>query len=87
MPYIKQEDRKELDLLIKALCDTITTGGELNYTITKLVLDYSKHNTNFRSYGNYAEALGHLEASKLEFYRRAISPYEDSKIVENGDVY
>jgi len=31
--------------------------------------------------------IGALEACKLEFYRRAVVPYEDKKIKENGDVY
>lgn len=33
------------------------------------------------------DALGALECCKLEFYRRVAAPYEDSKIISNGDVY
>jgi len=32
-------------------------------------------------------ALGAIECAKLEFIRRVVSPYEDAKIVANGDVY
>lgn len=32
-------------------------------------------------------AKGAIECAKLEFVRRVVSPYEDQKILENGDVY
>ena len=32
-------------------------------------------------------AIGALEAAKLEFYRRVVAPYEDQKMLDNGDVY
>jgi hypothetical protein len=31
--------------------------------------------------------VGALEACKLEFYRRVVTPYEENKMKENGDVY
>lgn len=31
--------------------------------------------------------IGALENSSSELYRRKIAPYEDKKIIENGDVY
>ena len=31
--------------------------------------------------------MGALECAKLELYRRVAAPYEDVKIMENGDVY
>jgi len=33
-----------------------------------------------------AFAMGVLSAITEEFYRRKVAPYEDEKIVENGDV-
>jgi hypothetical protein len=30
--------------------------------------------------------ISEVECAKLEFYRRVVSPYEDEKIKENGDV-
>lgn len=39
------------------------------------------------SYQTYNDMLGALECAKLELYRRKISPYEDTKIELNGDVY
>ena len=38
-------------------------------------------------YAALAEAVGVIETAKLELYRRVAAPYEDDKIVENGDVY
>lgn len=40
---------------------------------------------------NHADAVEHIiaafECAKLEFYRRMAAPYEDTKIVQNGDCY
>lgn len=77
MPYIKQIDRSI------AYCAPINPG-ELNYTITKVVDGYLGLEPN---YAKFAEAVSALECAKLELYRRLIAPYEDKKIIENGDVY
>jgi hypothetical protein len=57
--------------------------GTLNYMITKLVHWWLGDNPN---YERYNAAIGVLECAKLELYRRKVSPYEDEKIKENGDV-
>ena len=59
------------------------TPGELNYVLTRIVLSYLPAKPGYTAYN---EVLGVLEAVKLELYRRAIAPYEDTKITENGDV-
>jgi hypothetical protein len=94
MPYIKNEFRKELDSEVETLGQAILKlyqsgcggrDGLMNYAITRLLLQiYPKDKEN---YHDYNEALGALEACKLEYYRRAISPYEEMKRFENGDVY
>jgi hypothetical protein len=38
------------------------------------------------SYSKIAIITGVLENVKQEFYRRAAAPYEDKKILQNGDV-
>jgi hypothetical protein len=38
------------------------------------------------SYVKIAMITGVLENIKQEFYRRVASPYEDKKILENGDI-
>jgi hypothetical protein len=57
--------------------------GTLNYIITRLVHWYLGDKPN---YERYNAAIGVLECAKLELYRRKVSPYEDEKIKENGDV-
>jgi len=81
MPYIKEESRPKLDRIVEQLPEELK-AGELNYFITKTLLA-----TKPQSYTDYNALVGVLECVKLEFYRRAISTYEDGKMVENGDVY
>jgi len=89
MPYIDGEAREDLD---NALSDLGTAflwyreknPGFLNYVLTRLILRWLGNNPN---YAKYNEAVGVLECVKLEFYRRAVSAYEDEKINQNGDVY
>lgn len=81
MPYIKPQKRAWL--LDKY--EDPENAGELNFLITAVVIEYLLMNKE--SYQSYNDALGALEGAKLELYRRKIAPYEDKKIVENGDVY
>ena len=88
MPYIKKADRKKfengLEYLTANLSDKVSNPGELNYVITKLILNYaSPSGTNYQVLN---DVLGALEGAKLEFYRRVVSKYEDEKIAANGDV-
>ena len=80
MPYISQHARS----LLKAGRQPETLG-ELNYVITSLCLDWLSEFEG--GYGTYAAIVGMLETVKLELYRRAVVPYEEAKIQENGDVY
>jgi len=82
MPYISEEQRKKLI----PKCESYpTSSGDLNFQITCLVLEYIKYNGS--SYKQMNDVVGALESAKLEFYRRLVSPYEDKKIKDNGDVY
>lgn len=60
-------------------------GGELNYLITKLVDSFIMGKG--LSYAAINEAIGALECAKLELYRRIAAPYEETKAMENGEVY
>lgn len=80
MPYVKQDVRELLDGGYQP-----QNVGELNYVITGLCNRYV--DTFDASYKIYNDIIGVLECAKQEFYRRAVSPYEDNKIKENGDVY
>ena len=79
MPYITQKDKEALDK------DGPKTTGQLNFTFTKIIQFYLSRKG--MSYSSFNDVIGALEACKLEFYRRVVSPYEDNKIKENGDVY
>jgi len=77
MPYIKQERR-----------ETITTpenSGELNYMITKLIIQYLQNKD--LNYQTCNDIVGALDNAKDEFKRRVQNNYEEDKIKENGDVY
>ena len=90
MPYIRDVNRKQIDEALQKFCDSLPHGintleeGEINYTITRLLLMSLPPVVKYR---DYERIIGRLEAVKLEFYRRAVSPYEDKKKEENGDVY
>jgi hypothetical protein len=79
MPYIKIERRSELNCGARCL-----TAGELNYELTRDVLEYLNGDYNYQRIN---DAIGALECCKLELYRRLVVPYETKKILENGDVY
>jgi len=81
MPYIKQSDRELLDEENRGAL----TAGELNYLLTRCIDEYlGDHGL---SYQTCNDIVGALENCKLEFVRRIVSPYEDTKIKERGDVY
>jgi len=88
MPYIKKEERQELDKLLQPLIDFLKTkgteevDGQINYVFTRVLASLYKPR-----YFNYNRAMGVLECIKQEFYRRVVAPYEDKKKEENGDVY
>jgi len=92
MPYIKKSQRKVidtyLDKLIEQLKQMTNNGKENNgivtYVIYKLMVSLYGH--SLARYENMSNALKILESAKLEFYRRKMAPYEDKKILENGDV-
>ncbi|MEK7076111.1 MAG: hypothetical protein AAB941_00395 [Patescibacteria group bacterium] len=87
MPYIKKNQRPEIDKLLKPLAEYMASlpveeqDGSLNYAITKLI-----HQIYPKKYFHLNRALGVLSAITLELYRRVAGPYEDEKIKENGDV-
>jgi len=79
MPYIPPEDREDV------LKHGATSPGQLNFVITKFILGYlDKIGKNYETLN---DILGVLEATKQEFYRRIVVPYEIDKIRTNGDVY
>ena len=80
MPYVMKDRREILDKNNSPL-----SAGELNYLITKMCIKFIK--THELSYQILNDVIGALEGAKLEFYRRTVAPYENTKIRGNGDVY
>jgi len=80
MPYITQQKRKDF----MTGNGMMESSGDLNFVLTKVCLEYIENKKE--SYQTYNDIVGALECCKLEMYRRAIAPYEDKKIIENGDL-
>lgn len=87
MPYIKPDQRPPLDEVVRAL-PRIGSPGELNYLLTRILIKYIKDKNVIGevTYTNCNEAVGVLGCVGLELYRRVVAPYEDEKIIENGDL-
>jgi hypothetical protein len=81
MPYIDPDDRQRAPDPRYAP----RTPGELNYALTLLLKGYLERKG--KNYTHLNDCLGALEGAKLEFFRRVVTPYENSKLAENGDVY
>ena len=79
MPYIKDDAKDSVNMI------GARTPGELNYELTTMLIGYV--NKRGLSYQTINDVVGALEGAKMEFYRRVAAPYEDKKILENGDVY
>lgn len=87
MPYIKQEHRWTVDSEIEGLLEQIRRhapedrGAILNYAVTRLLNGLVE-----QRYASMRSYVGDLQCCLMEFYRRRIAPYEDTKRRENGDV-
>lgn len=80
MPYITKQRRNDIDQGWLP-----NTAGELNYQITKIILEYLEDRGE--RYQTYNDIIGALECAKLELYRRKVIGYENVKKIQNGDVY
>lgn len=82
MPYIKKENRKAMDKVIAAMAEAdVKADGDLNYILYKFCKYFISP-----SYNNYKNFCGELRQCATEIERRILAPYEDEKIIENGDV-
>lgn len=96
MPYITESYREKLDTDIDCIVGSIKSNllypndpkafwnmaGDINYCFTRILCQL----LGDVSYSKIALATGVLENIKQEFYRRLASPYEDSKMINNGDI-
>ena len=82
MPYIKKEQRPKMDALVDFMAAYgILANGDLNYVLFAFCKRYIKP-----GYGKYKNFCGELRQCATEIERRLLAPYEDAKIIENGDV-
>lgn len=87
MPYIKKEYREPLDPSISTILSRWyhmskqDVAGEFTYVVYSLLSFFSG------KFWMRALGLGCVLCAILEIYRRDHGPYEDNKILENGDVY
>ena len=100
MPYIIKSKREQVDTQLGYLIDAVVDAsgtetnslmvlpGILNYCITRLIKSTYASIVGKKklSYADHNAIVGVLECAKQEFYRRNTAPYEDEKVLENGDV-
>ena len=84
MPYIRPDDRPEIQEAAEKLGELCGSPGKLNYGITVVMHEVLCEMGN--GYAEAASIVAALECAKLEFYRRVMAPYEDMKAAENGDI-
>ena len=92
MPYISKKFRDDIgrppqegEIAEIINCSQIASAGQLNYAITRLLVNYM--NYQGMKYQTFNDIIGALIGAKDEFYRRVVVKYEKDKMFENGDVY
>jgi len=82
MPYITQNLRPPMNTVVDQMVRAgVQVDGDLNYILFKYCKNHVKP-----SYNNYKNFIGELNEAAEEIRRRILAPYEDKKIIENGDV-
>jgi len=86
MPYIPFEKRQVIESKLFEFLKDVgkLSPGELNYSITRIILDFLGDDPHYK---DFATVIGVLENVKEELYRRKVAPYENKKIEDEGDVY
>lgn len=90
MPYIKPERRAALDTIIDGLINRLTeikaTKGDVNYTITRLVLGSMPRPAEGWNYASLSDAISVMRDAATEIERRTMARYEDCSKLRNGDL-
>lgn len=79
MPYIPKSEKNRVDE-----DNLITNAGQFNYALNQVISIYIEQNK--LNYQTMNDIIGAMECAKMELYRRMVAPYEDKKILQNGDV-
>ena len=77
MPYITPNNRR------RAARGDMRCAGDLNWLLHQHINRYI--NSHGESYQTYNDIMGVLECIKHELYTRLITPYEQRKLLQNGD--
>ena len=87
MPYISQDERQEIDDELLGIIDVFEEQGwpvgMVNYAISSILWAWFKQRP---SYPTINAIVGVLGCAKDEFMRRMAGPYEDTKIIQHGDL-
>jgi hypothetical protein len=85
MPYVKEETKDRIEL------PYVNTTGELTYVIDRIAEDllwkFAGYDFDKLTYDDLSRVRGAMSNAVDEFYRRVIAPFEDGKILVNGDVF
>jgi len=84
MPYIKDKEKKKFANLIDKLVLYINSKGDLNYVICELTSQFIAQTGV--TYTRMSEKIDAVHDAEAELRRRLLDPYEDQKIIDNGDV-
>ena len=85
MPYIKNSEREAYeDIFDSSPINSKTSAGNLNYVLTKLIVQYIGANPEYQRFCEVEGVLGHVSQ---ELYRRRVVGYENKKMMESDDVY
>ena len=86
MPYIVDNTIKKtrFNVFITKLVDLIESKGDINYVICELIARIILRDGI--SYTRMSERIDAVHDAECELRRRLLDPYEDLKIIENGDV-
>ena len=89
MPYTTLENRRKFEPSLNDLRNSMDPNnlgkGDMTYLVYCIGLEYIKKRGG-DSYTNISTAISCLNDAAEELRRKKLNPYEDDKIIENGDV-
>lgn len=90
MPYLKEKERMLYAKLVNELAERLSLaegdeiGAHFNFIICSIAHKVCHKGSSYR---HLERIVGAMELAKNEFIARRVRPYEDTKIVQNGDVF
>ena len=82
MPYIRQEERDQFEEILWLMQQKgVVADGDLKYILFAYCKRYIPEN-----YNDIKNFAAELRECATEIDRRLLAPYEDQKILDNGDI-